>query len=391
MNLLSQRSTLQIVTPRHMPGYLRQELIALGYPILEETAMGVATEGSLEDAMRLNLYLRTAHRVLFFLDEIRVDSPEELYRKLRRFDWESYLYEDGYLSVSSYVDHPSITDSRFPNLKAKDAIVDRIDQKRGRRPDSGPDRTGAVVYLYWVGPSCSVYLDTSGESLSNRGYRKLAFRAPMQESLAAAVLLATGWNTRESLVNPMCGSGTLAIEAALMAVNRAPGSIRENFGFMHLRGWDPDVWDDLLQEARSAQRRPEARIVATDLDAEAIRVARRNAALAGVDRWIEFQRCDFTKTPVPPVPGVVILNPPYGERIGEAEQLEGLYRAIGDSFKQQYQGYRGYLLTGNPDLAKTVGLKAKRKVPFYNATIECRLMEYELYSGSRKHRTEAAD
>lgn len=353
--------------------------------------MGITTHGSLKDAMRLNLHLRTAHRVLFCLEELRVDGPDELYRELRRIAWEKYIHEDGYLSVNSHVEHPSITDSRLPNLKAKDAIVDRIAEKRGRRPDSGPDRTGAVVYLYWKGDACSVYLDTSGESLANRGYRKLAFHAPMQESLAAAVLMATGWKAGESFVSPMCGSGTLAIEAALMASNVAPGSLRQNFGFMHIQGWDPTVWEGLLRAAEATVREPASRIVASDIDAEAIRVARRNSELAGVEAWIEFDRFDFQQAPVPPPPGVVVLNPPYGERMGKLEALEELYRTIGDTFKQRYQGYRGFVFTGNPDLAKAVGLKAKRRIPFFNTTIECRLLEYELYGGTRKRRLEPGE
>jgi putative N6-adenine-specific DNA methylase len=145
MTLLDQKRRLQLVTPKRITPYLKQEVLALGYPVLDETVMGLETEGTMLDAMRLNLHLRTAHRVLFFLEELRVNSIEDLYRGLRRFDWESYLHEDGYLSVNSHAEHPSVTDSRFPNLKAKDAIVDRISAKRGRRPDSGPDRTGAVV------------------------------------------------------------------------------------------------------------------------------------------------------------------------------------------------------------------------------------------------------
>lgn len=385
MTLLDQGSRLQLVTPKRITPYLKQEVLALGYPVLEETAMGLETEGTMQDAMHLNLHLRTAHRVLFYLDEIPADSPEQLYRELRRFDWESYIDADGYLSVSSYADHPSVTDSRFPNLKAKDAIVDRINAKRGRRPDSGPDRTGAVVYLYWKDERCLVYFDTSGESLANRGYRKLAFKAPMQETLAAAVIAATGWKGSESFVNPMCGSGTLAIEAALLGLNVAPGLIRENFGFMHLKGYDPQDWDQLWREAHAAVRKSlSSKIVASDIDPEALHATRRNAALAGVERWIELHGCDFARTPVPAEPGVVIVNPGYGERVGEVEELAGLYHDLGDTFKKTYSGWRGYIFTGNPDLAKVVGLKAKRKIPFYNTQIDCRLLEYELYEGTRK-------
>jgi putative N6-adenine-specific DNA methylase len=294
---------------------------------------------------------------------------------------------DEYICVTSSVDNPSIRDSRFANVKCKDAIVDRIREKTGRRPDSGPDRNSVVTNLYWKENDCSLYLDTTGEPLSRRGYRKIPMTAPMQETLAAAVIMASGWDGRDHFINPMCGSGTLAIEAALLGLNRAPGILRSNFGFMHVSGFDRQFWNDLRSEAKRATKKAiPFRIIATDIKREAIEAARKNAATAGVEQLIEFGVCDYADTAVPDGGGVVILNPEYGARMGRIRELESVYSGIGDFFKQKCRGFTGYIFTGNLDLAKKVGLRSKRRIPFFNSGIECRLLEYELYEGSRKQK-----
>jgi putative N6-adenine-specific DNA methylase len=275
-------------------------------------------------------------------------------------------------------------------------------QARGRRPDSGPEDRGAAIFVLWQEEEVAVYLDTTGETLARRGYRKMSGQAPMQETLAAATLLATGWRDGGPLVNPMCGSGTLAIEAALLGLGRAPGLPRRRFAFMHLKDFDASVWEGQRRAAEDAARdRLVHPVVATDLDPAAIRSARINAAEAGVEDLIEWGTCDFARTdvPAPPVsPGpperggaTVILNPEYGERMGKAEDLGETYARIGDFFKQRCQGYRGYVFTGNPDLAKRIGLRTKRRIPFWNGKIECRLLEYELYGGTRRPPADEAD
>jgi putative N6-adenine-specific DNA methylase len=378
-------SKILITCPRGIPPILQQELFTLGFPVLSEGRAGVEIEGALEDALRLNLFIRTGHRVLFELKEFRAGNADELYRELSGVAWEEYIPEDGRLCVTSSVDTPSITDTRFASLKCKDAIVDRISGKRGRRPDSGPERDHSVVHLYWKDERCSVYLDTSGETLSRRGYRKIPLQAPMQETLAAAVVLATGWNGSGNFINPMCGSGTIAIEAALLGLHRAPGLLRSNFGFMHIKGYNEPLWNELRERAKKdALKAFPGRIIATDLDPVAVEAARKNAATAGVEQLIEFGICDFSDTPVPEGGGVVVLNPAYGERMGELARLETVYKNIGDYFKQKCRGYTGYVFTGNSGLAKKVSLKAKRSLQFFNSGIECRLLEYELYEGTRK-------
>lgn len=387
MSLWVRKSRIVITCAKGVSPFLKQEILSSGFPILSGGIAEVETEGTLEDTMIFNLLIRTGQRVLFLVDSFNVKNPDELYKNISRIHWEDYIPEDSYFSVTSSVYNPTIKDSRFANLKCKDAIVDRIREKRGRRPDTGSERNRIVIHLYWKGDLSQVFLDTSGEPLSMRGYRKIPLQAPMQETLAAAVILATGWMGNGNFINPMCGSGTLAIEAALIALDRAPGLLRCNFGFIHLKGFNESLWEALRKKVKMAEKgRLNERIIATDISQQAVEGAKKNAMTAGVERLIEFGVCDFSETPVPAGGGVVILNPEYGERMGEIEELKETYKGIGDFFKKKCQGYTGYVFTGNLNLAKKVGLKTKRRIPFFNGPIECRLLEYDLYEGSRSEK-----
>lgn len=380
-----EKNRIFITCPKGIQPFLASETQSLGFPLLSESVSGVETEGTLDDTMRLNLYLRTGHRVLYFLSGFTAKTPDELYAKTAKVPWEDYIYENGHISITSTVDTPTITDSRFANLKCKDAIADRFMKKFGRRPDSGPERDHVVVHLHWKDEECRLYIDTSGEPLSKRGYRKIPLAAPLQETLASAIITATGWHDKGNFINPMCGSGTFAIEAALIGLEKAPGILRNNFCFMHLRGFNKALWEKLRIEAsQRSERTLQHRIIATDISGKAVDAARKNAMTAGVERLIEFNVCDFRDTTVPEGGGTVLLNPGYGERMGEIDQLAGIYTAIGDFFKQKCRGHTGYVFTGNPALAKKIGLRSKRKIQFFNGAIECRLLEYELYEGTKK-------
>jgi len=388
LNKVMEKSRILVTCAKGITPFLREEILRLGFPVLAETIAGIATEGTMDDTLRLNLFLRTGHRVLFLIREFTARDADALYNSLSEIPWEEYIAEDGYVCITSSVDNPSIKDSRYANVRCKDAIVDRIRERRGQRPDSGPEKDRVVVNLYWKGDVCSVYFDTSGEPLCRRGYRNIPMTAPMQETLAAAVIMASGWKGAGNFINPMCGSGTLAIEAALIALNRASGLLRNNFGFMHLKGFNELLWNDLRAQAkREAKNTLNYRIIAGDIRKEAIEAAKKNAATAGVDHLIEFSVCDYSETIIPEGGGVVMLNPEYGERMGKLKELESVYKGIGDFFKQKCGGYTGYIFTGNFELAKKVGLKAKRRIPFFNGGIECRLLEYELYEGSRRNKT----
>jgi len=390
MSIFTERTTILATCPLGMAPFLEAELQELGCSDLRRLDSGVLTTGDMEDCMRLNLHLRTAHRVLFELKRFRAEDADELYHEVRRIPWERIMEVDGYLSVSSNVRNDAVNDSRFANVRIKDGVVDRFMDKFGRRPDSGPDQArGICLFLHWRGDRATLYIDTSGEPLTKRGYRKMPHKAPMQETLAAACILASDWRERAEqgghFVAPMCGSGTLAIEAALIALNRAPGMLREQFAFMHLKNYDGTAWKRLRNQTRKRNIPTiPGRIIATDRDPQAVEAARRNARVAGVEEFMEFTVCDFTGTEVPEGGGVVMLNPEYGKRLGDIKALEPVYKGIGDFFKQHCGGYTGYVFTGNLDLAKRVGLRTKRRIIFYNASIECRLLEYELYAGTRK-------
>ena len=364
--------------------FLSEQVARLDLPVVDQTRTSVSVRGTWTDTWRLCLELRTAFQVLYPLHTFTCRSPEDLYRASRAMAWETIIDPDGYLTVESRVDHPSINNSMFPNLRLKDSIVDRLSAVIGRRPDSGPERRGVVVHLFWKDDKATISLNAAGRKLADRGYRRNPHKAPLQETLAAAVVLASGWRGREPLALPMCGSGTLAIEAALIALDRAPGLLRSGFGFTHVRGFDEKTWSVLRAETRRrAGRHPGAPIIASDLDERAIEAAWQNAETAGVARLIEFHVSDFATAPLPEKPGVLIVNPEYGARLGEEAALRPTYKRLGDYFKKSCAGWTCFVLSGNKELTGSLGLKSNRRVPLFNAEIECRLLRYEMWAGSR--------
>ena len=388
MSLYTTKGTVTITCNKRLTPYLEQEVKDLGFTVDETFVTGVRLNASLNECIRLNLNLRCGSQVLYSLKQFEATDGDEIYNQLKSYPWETILPEDGYFSITSNVQNETINNSMFANLRVKDAVVDRMREKTGKRPSTGAELTGAVIHLFWKNENAEIFVDTTGDSLARHGYRKIPGRAPMLEALAASTILASRWDRKAPFINPMCGSGTVAIEAALIATNSRPGLFRDNYAFMHLRGFDENVYLDergLLE--KQIVEVPELRIIATDLSEMAIVNARKNAKAAGVEDMIEFRVCDFASTEVPEgAAGVVYMNPEYGLRLGEIEELEETYGRIGDFMKQQCGGYFGYVFTGNLELAKKIGLKAKRRIEFYNSTIDCRLLEYELYAGTRDAR-----
>jgi putative N6-adenine-specific DNA methylase len=386
MNLFTDKAVIIITCPKRLSPWLEQEVKALGFDIEETFVTGVRLSGTINDCIRLNLNLRCASQVLYSLKQFEAKDADAIYNNLTDYPWENILPDPGYFSITSNVNNPTINNSMFANLRVKDAIVDRLREKRGTRPLTGSALIGAVINLFWKNDKAEIFIDTSGESLGRHGYRKIPGQAPMLEALAAATVYATCWDRISPFVNPMCGSGTVAIEAAMIATNRCPGLFRTNYAFMHLLGYNEKIY---LQEDAMLEKQiidtPGLRIIATDYSARAVENAKKNAIAAGVANLVDFSVCDFADTEIPPdVPGIFYVNPEYGERLGEANQLEETYSRIGDFMKQKCGGYFGYVFTGNLELAKKIGLKAKRRIEFYTSTIDCRLLEYELYSGSRE-------
>jgi len=366
--------------------YLEQELRELGFFPLQISRTGIEIQASLEECMDINLHLRTASHVLFEIKSFYLRNADDIYRRFKAIPWEEYLDVDGYFSVNSVAENESITTPLIVNVKVKDAIVDRFRELKGRRPDSGSDFSGLVIQVYWKETQAIVYLNTSGETLAKHGYRKIPGKAPMMEALAAATIYASEWNTRVPFINPMCGSGTLAIEAALMSSKRYPGLYRENYSFQHILGYDEETFQ---AKKRKLENKiivnPDVKIIASDISLQAITFARENAAYAGVEELIDFQTGDFADTEIPEKPrGVIFFNPEYGERLGDLTELEETYKRMGDFMKQKCAGYRGYIFTGNLDLAKKVGLKASRRIEFWNGTIDCRLLKYDMYEGKKE-------
>ena len=363
--------------------YLEQEIRELGFFPVEVRRTGIEILASLEECMDLNLHLRTASHVLYEIKSFYLRNADDIYRRFKAIPWEDYLDVDGYFSVNSVAENESITTPLIVNVKVKDAIVDRFRELKGRRPDSGSDFSGLVIQVYWKETQAIVYLNTSGETLAKHGYRKIPGKAPMMEALAAATIFATEWNTRVPFINPMCGSGTLAIEAALIASKRYPGLYREHYAFQHILGYQAETF---LAKKKKLENKvihdPGVTIIASDISLQAISFAQENAAFAGVDHMITFQTGDFAETEIPEKPrGVIFFNPEYGERLGDLGELEVTYKRMGDFMKQSCAGYRGYIFTGNMDLAKKVGLKASRRIEFWNGTIDCRLLKYDMYAG----------
>jgi putative N6-adenine-specific DNA methylase len=384
LSSMNEKSKILVTCTKGVSPFLSLELSQLGFPVIEEKQLGVFTIGTFEDCIRLNFELRTGLQVLYLLKEFEASHPNELYDALFQMQWQHIIPTTGYVCVTSSVSNSQINNTQFANLKVKDAIVDSIAEKKGRRPDSGPDRSKTVVFLYWKENSAAIFLDTSGEPLSKRGYRKLPFKAPMQETLAAAVVMATTWAPEQPFVNPMCGSGTLGIEAALLGMNKAPGLLRNNFGFMHCLNFEKSTYMQVRREAKSKiNKKANLSIIMTDDDSTAVYAALQNAKTAGVDSLLNIKKSDFAKTEIPPTNGVVVLNPPYGLRMGETERLETLYKGIGDFFKQSCPGYFGYIFSGNLPLLKKVGLKSNKRTPFFTSKIDSRLVEYQMYEGTK--------
>lgn len=385
---------------KELSRWTEAEVKAFGYTPIEVTENTVVIRGAMRDVMNLNLRLRTAHRVLVPLLRTRCRNIRDLYNATKSIDWENLLEADGYFSVSSIVHNLTIRDTRLPSLYTKDAIVDRMREMCQRRPDSGGENIGAAVFVYWERDEVIIYLDTSGEPLSKRGYRKIPGSAPMQETLAAACIMAMGWDCRSPFISPMCGSGTPAIEATMMAMNKAPGSLKGHFAFQSIKGYTniisgekapkvaprqhagatpEQIWKEIVLAEKAKETTENLPIIiATDISPEAIENAHSNAIAAGVAQYITFKACDFAETTIPDgTPGCVFFNPEYGIRLGDPTELAPVYERIGTFLHEKCNGWMGALITGNPELSKLVNLYYKTRIPFFNGPIDCRLFLYD--------------
>jgi putative N6-adenine-specific DNA methylase len=359
---------------------LADELRVLGAAEVVPGRGGVSFRGDLTLLYQANLWLRTAIRVLRPIFETDVSSPDELYETVRSLDWARYLTPEHTLAVDCNVRDSHITHSKYAALRVKDAICDQFVEKCGKRPSVDVDQPMIGLNLHIHRDHAVLSLDSSGESLHKRGYRPIQTRAPLNEALAAALVLLTGWRGDRPFADPLCGSGTLAIEAAWIALRRPPGLTRKRFGFQGWMDFDIELWTSLRDEARrGVGRMLPAPILASDARGDAVSFAINNARAAGIGHLLRFDKRDVRDFQPPPgSAGVLLCNPPYGERIGEEKNLFALYRLLGEVFAQRCRGWTVYVFTGNPRLAAAIGLQPAAETPLYNGKIPCRLLKFEL-------------
>ena len=373
--------------PRGIEPLLADELRALGAGNVKETRAGVTFDGDLALAYRVCLWSRVANRVLLPLAQFPAPTPEVLYAGVRGIDWAEHLDQNGTLAVDFNSYRSAITHTHYGALKVKDAIVDQFRERTGVRPSVETNEPDVRINVYVHADVASLSIDLSGESLHRRGYRVDTVTAPLKENLAAAILLRAGWpaiaRAGGALVDLMCGSGTLPIEAALIASDSAPGLDRTYYGFLRWRGHDAAIWETLLAEARARRAAGITNLPSIrgyDSDPAAVRVALGNVERAGFTGAVHIERrylADCRSEHVERA-GLVVVNPPYGERLGEESELPGLYRVLGEVLKCCYEGWRAAVFTGNPELGKVMGLRAHKMHVLYNGAIECKLLHFEV-------------
>ena len=359
---------------------LADELRALGAADVQPGRGGVQFAGDRALLYQANLWLRTAIRVLRPILTVHVESPDELYDAVRGLDWSRWMTPEHTLAVDCNVRDSRITHSKYAALRVKDAICDQFVERLGRRPSVDVETPMVGLNLHIYQNEATLSLESSGESLHKRGYRPILTKAPLNEALAAAIVLLTGWKGERPFADPLCGSGTLPIEAAWIALRRPPGLTRKRFGFQGWMDYDVELWTTLRDEARRGVLRSlPVPILGSDERGDAVSFAINNARAAGIGNVLRFEKRDVRDFQPPPgPPGVIVCNPPYGERIGEERNLFGLYKLLGEVFSQRCAGWTAFVFTGNPRLANSIGLQPAAQIPLYNGKIPCRLLRFDL-------------
>ncbi len=361
---------------------LAEELRRLGAAGIEPLNRAVRCTGDRRLLYRANLWLRTALRILLPIASFKVRHDDELYRRVKKIDWSQYLGLDDTFAVDAVTHSEVLPHSKFAALRTKDAIVDQFRERTGRRPSIDVENPGLRLNLHVSEQNATLSLDSSGDSLHKRGYRTEGLAAPLNEVLAAGLILLSGWNGRRPFVDPMCGSGALPIEAAMLAYNIPPQLYRPSFGFFRWRDFDPALWREVVQEARDNIKKEGPPIFGYDQDRRAVNSARRNALAARVEDKITFERERFENLAPPAADGFLLMNPPYNERLGHPD-IVAFYQNIGDRLKQAWTGYEAWIISGNKTALKRLGLRASNKHQLLNGAIECKFHQYELYQGSK--------
>jgi putative N6-adenine-specific DNA methylase len=373
--------------PRGLEAALANELRTLGAAQVEPTDGGVSFAGPHELAYRVNLWSRLASRVLVQVGFGRYRDQQDVFDQALKLPWQRWFVADETIRVNVTAIRSPLESLDFITLRIKDAVCDRFRLETGRRPSVDTASPDVRIHAFLTRDTCTFYLDTSGEALFKRGYRADAVAAPLRENLAAGMLALSGWTPGRPLLDPFCGSGTIAIEAAMIAAGIAPGTGRR-FGFERLAWFDANAWarerDAAAREAGARSGAPTARIVASDIDAGAIVAARANATAAGVATLIDFGVADARAVSPPADAGVIVTNPPYGVRLSGGDELRELYAAFADGLKRRFAGWSAWLLVGDPALVKAIRLAPSRRIPLFNGALECRLLEYRMVAGSNR-------
>jgi putative N6-adenine-specific DNA methylase len=376
-------------TPRGLEKLLAEELAEAGAKSLREVHGGVEFAGDWAACYRANLHSRMATRILWRLSGApyrKEKGEDDIYRQALAIRWEEHFPVEATFRVQTTASRSPVKSVDFVTLRVKDAICDRFRKVAGRRPDVDTHAPDVRVQVYLSARDCVIYLDTSGAPLWQRGLRHANVDAPLKENLAAGILRLSGWRPGTPLFDPMCGSGTFALEAACIALNRAPGLERPRFGFETLKSFQPEVWREIRRIALSNVE--EARFLdiwASDLDARAARATRKNLADAGLEGAVKVTEADFLDAVAPSEkPGILVANPPYGERMGESSALAELYPAMSAVLKRRFSGWTAAIFTADPDFPKLLRLSPRRKTPLFNGALECRLYEIEMVAGSNR-------
>ncbi len=365
---------------------LAQELQRLGAKDVEEHNRAVSFSGDKGFMYKANLSLRTALRILVPFHTFTVTDEKSFYEGMQSINWEDYMDVGDTLAIDTVLSSDLFTHSQYLSQKAKDAIVDQFRAKHGERPSVDLDKPTLRINLHVYNDTCTVALDSSGESLHKRGYRDKTNLAPINEVLAAGLVLLTGWDKRTNFIDPMCGSGTILIEAALIANNIPPGYFREDYGFERWKKYlpfDEELWNLIFDSAVNKITDHKQVILGGEISPNVAKKAKENIKLAKVDDVVSVKICDMKDFEVPPGRGVVVINPPYGERM-DKDNIGELYKMMGDTFKKNFSGYDCWILSSNMDAFKNVGLRPSRKIALFNGPLECRFMKFEMYQGTKK-------
>jgi putative N6-adenine-specific DNA methylase len=365
---------------------LAKELADIGAEEITPITRGVQFSGDKKLLYMVNYNCRTALRVLMPVSSFQAIDESTLYDGVRQIPWEKYLHHSGSFAIDSVVSYSKFNHSGFVTLKAKDSIVDRFRDKFGKRPDVEVKNPDLRINVHIFRDQCTVSLDSSGTSLHLRGYRQAFSEAPLNEVLAAGLIHLSGWDGNTSLFDPMCGSGTILTEAALIAGKVPAGYYREKFAFEGWRDFDQDLWYQVKRECEENIREPNVEFRGIDLDEEAVKASLKNIETGGLEKFVHVEKGDFFETEAPFRKGFIITNPPYGERI-KVENLTKLYQDFGNVLKQKYAGYTAWVLTYDEESAKFIGLRPSRRIKVMNGPLECRFLKFELYEGKKAYLT----